>query len=129
MSWPRRLSLLIAGLVLLLAPLAFRAGTQAAAEPQSRTDGYGDPLPEGALARIGTTRLVQGDIIRSLAFSPDGRILASAGDSEVLPSGDTESLLLWEAATGKQLGRLTGHRGNVYSIGFSPDGKLLASGG
>src|SRR5437868_7773900 len=120
-------SVLSSVLILLLMPPAWSAPKDS--EVRGRTDCYGDPLPEGALARLGTSRLFQGEKVRSLAFSPDGKILASAGDSEALPSGDTEALFLWDAATGKLLSQLTGHRGNVYAVAFSPDGKLLASGG
>src|SRR5262249_32629134 len=110
MSQRRGPSVLIGCLVLLLTPPAWGAPTDA--EPRSRTDAYGDPLPEGALARLGTSRLFQGDKVRSLAFSPDGKILASAGD--------TEAIFLWDAVTGKLLSQLTGHRGSVYSVSFSP---------
>jgi WD40 repeat protein len=56
----------------------------------------------------------------SLAFSPDGKTLASG-------SGDT-SIYLWDPATGKQIGRFDGHKHWVRSVAFSPDGKTLASG-
>src|SRR5262245_58023038 len=48
---------------------------------QARADRYGDPLPEGAIARLGTIRLRQPDseIITSVTFSPDGKVVASAG--------------------------------------------------
>jgi len=58
-----------------------------------------------------------------LAFSPDGRILASV-------SGEWERTMvrLWNTASGKELCRHKGHREWVGSIAFSPDGKLVASG-
>ena len=58
--------------------------------------------------------------VEALAFSPDGRLLASGGASEAIK--------LWEVATGREAKSLTGHRAWVSSISFSPDGKLLASG-
>jgi hypothetical protein len=54
-----------------------------------------------------------------LAFSGDGRLLASA---------DGQLVHLWEVATGKELRTFTGHRGEIRSLAFSQDGKRLASG-
>ena len=58
--------------------------------------------------------------VNSVAFSPDGKILASG-------SGD-ETIRLWDATTGEHIETLSGHRGPVRSVAFSPDGKILASG-
>jgi len=56
-----------------------------------------------------------------VAFSPDGRILASA-------SKDT-TVKLWDTATGKLLRTLTGHTEEVWSVAFSPpNGRMVASG-
>jgi hypothetical protein len=54
-----------------------------------------------------------------LAFSADGRLLASA---------DGQIVHLWEVATGKELRTFTGHRGEIRSLAFSQDGRRLASG-
>jgi len=61
-------------------------------------------------------------IVRSVAFSPDGKTLASAG------ARDDNTVKLWSVETGAKIATLKGHSGVVYSVAFSPDGKTLASG-
>jgi len=56
-----------------------------------------------------------------VAFSPDGRLLATA-------SWD-ETARLWDPATGEHLRALTGHTDQVWGVAFSPDGRLLATTG
>jgi hypothetical protein len=59
--------------------------------------------------------------VRGVAFSPDGSLLAAAGDDR--------TVRLWDAATGAEVRTLTGHAGWVRGVAFSPDGSLLASAG
>jgi len=65
--------------------------------------------------------------VTSLAFSPDGTLLATAGgDSLQYRPGD---VVLWDAQTGKLIAALAGHTSNVWSVAFSPDGQTLVSTG
>ncbi len=59
------------------------------------------------------------DWVQSVAFSPDGKWLASA-------SAD-RSIKVWDVVTGAPLGTLRGHEGAINALAYSPEGKWLAS--
>ena len=58
--------------------------------------------------------------VRTLAFSPDGKMLAGGSNAG--------SIHLWDAHTGTKFFTFTGHSNRVSAVAFSPDGKTLASG-
>ncbi len=93
-----------------------------AEKKSARVDFYGDPLPAGAIGRLGTVRMRHGDSTFSVAFSPTGKVFATGG-------GRDGKIVLWDVKTGKRVAMLTGHKSTVACLAFSPDGKTLASGG
>jgi RNA polymerase sigma factor (sigma-70 family) len=78
-----------------------------------RTDRYGDPLPDGAIARLGTKRLRHGELVQNVLFSPDGKTLFS---------WDSQGISVWDAATGLQLRRFGSNEEKRFlAIAFSED--------
>jgi RNA polymerase sigma factor (sigma-70 family) len=60
-------------------------------------DAHGDPLPTGAVARIGTTRFRHDQWVNLATWSPDGKYIASAAG---------ETLIVWDAKTGREFSRI-----------------------
>ena len=134
----RRSSPLLAAL--LVVAMSTASGTTLLAQNPANTDRNGDPLPTGALARLGTLRWRHAEPVRFVAFLPDGKA--------VLTGGLDNTLRLWDRATGKELRRFTlpaaktvpgmmrapllrlspaaeGH----LAAALAPDGKTLAAAG
>jgi WD40 repeat protein len=104
----------------LLAFFLLASGVQA----QLRTDSLGDPLPEGAVARLGTLRFkhnpAQQSTVDVALFAPDGSRIVSL-------SQNNDSVRLWDAATGKELpGPWTAPHKRYNAVAFSPDSAMLA---
>ncbi len=57
--------------------------------------------------------------MQSIAFSPDGKRLASGSDDQ--------TLRIWEVASGACLRTIHAHTGNTYGVAWSPDGQVIAS--
>lgn len=58
--------------------------------------------------------------VTGVSFSPDGRLLATAGADK--------TVRLWDVSTGKEVRKLSGHEKAVTCVAFSPDGKSVVSG-
>jgi RNA polymerase sigma factor (sigma-70 family) len=100
-------------------PAGENQGKEQAAEKPGRVDTFGDPLPPGAVARLGTVRFRhEQSPIWQFAISPDGSTVGAAAG---------RSVALWDAATGRPLRRFV-LPDNVKCLAFAPDSKSVAVG-
>jgi serine/threonine protein kinase len=96
---------------------------RAEVEPEDlEAAGLGDekPPPEGLAAVLGDRRQSDAPFF-AVAWSPDGKLLAAAGDDG--------TIRLWHTVQGGTPRLLQGHVGRVCSLSFSRDSHMLASGG
>jgi WD40 repeat protein len=118
--------------ILLLCPLlALVAFADAGRGQPPATDLYGDPLPPGAVARLGTVRWRHGGMVAFAAFRPDGKSVVSASDDGCIH--------VWEFPSGKELRRivvvpveksgpgLPRSGGFLSAAALSPDGRTVAT--
>jgi WD40 repeat protein len=101
--------MLLAGIVLLVRNPGLHSD-EPATQPQT--------LPTGAVTSLGTSRFLNLGRVYSVAFTPDGKTLATGCWDG--------SVRLWEVATGKELNLFQDTRSPVRAMAFSADGKLLA---
>lgn len=119
-----------------LAVFSFLAiGGLAPAQVPNRSDANGDPLPQHALARLGTVRLRHGAAISHVTYTPDGKHL--------LADSEDGTLRLWDLASGREVRRfakperpasagpqgfLLLFRSASYGTALSPNGRIVAAG-
>src|SRR5262249_28225208 len=82
----------------LAAPFSAGQGIKQRAEETTRVDAYGDPLPAGALARFGTTRLREGGEAH-IGRTPDGERLPSLGSDGFFHA--------WSTSDGREIRRFS----------------------
>src|SRR5262249_35392326 len=87
-----------------------------------RVDLQGDPLPAGALLRLGEIRFRPGARTTKVAFSPDGKQLASLGNNLY----HHDRLSLWDTTTGKELGTELISEGRVPEFAWCADSRGFA---
>src|SRR5262249_20818860 len=112
--------------VLVWTCLTFFPGMAGAADgwpkgaPAPRNDVYGDPLPDGAVARLGSIRLGHAGL-SDYVFLDGGRTVLSAGSDRVLR--------FWDLTTGRQVRavKLQGTAGPGRCATLSPTGKTLVA--
>jgi WD40 repeat protein len=127
------------GLLLLFASFVVACGQLARGEPpvgqakqepapsrkRIHTDLYGDPLPDGAVARLGTVRLRPGNEVFSVIFTPDGKSLIFPDSGSASDAGRF-FIGIYDPATGARVRGFSGHRLGSEVLALSPDGKTLA---
>ncbi len=106
--------------ILVFAPPSWGGEAPKASESEKpRVDLHGDPLPKGAIARLGTLRFRHAGMVASVAFSEDGKLVAAS-------SYGPNRVVIWDRATGHKLREIpAGRVVPPAPLRFSADGKRL----
>ena len=113
--------------------IAFSPDRKLLASAAQRTNADGNATCEVIFWDVASGRQVQtisqptSGMIQTIAFSPDGRLLACGGGrsrGDDVPAGE---VMIWEVASGKELATLEAPSGEVQRVAFSPDGRSLAA--
>jgi WD40 repeat protein len=107
----------------------------AAFSPDGSRFAYGDTHGNLHVRQTETTELLwsqpaHAHFLRALVFSADGTRLYSGGGHSISTtiSEEVGAIRIWDAASGKSVGKLTGHSAAVQCLALSPDGTRLFSG-
>jgi RNA polymerase sigma factor (sigma-70 family) len=92
--------------------------------PAQQHAGPADPLPPGAIARMGTPRFRHGGPVLSMTFLAEGKFLATGGYIGTRRETRIGRIRLWDTATGKELRQF--HLNGTAHVAGSSDGKILA---
>jgi WD40 repeat protein len=115
---------------ILLFVLLGAAPCLAAGPPGFRYDGDGNPLPPGAVARLGTLRMFHPGWVRFKGFTPDCRCLITCSCNPVgVPDLEENLFWVWDLRTGKLVRRFGHTGGGAYRAAQSPDRRWIVSAG
>src|SRR5262245_23960436 len=98
----------------LLALVMVSPARQEASQPPPRAEPSGQSLPHGAIRRLGVLPYRADGPIACMAFSPDGKTIATGGYS-----GD---IYVWDSTTGNRLRRIDTSQQWIFCLAFAPDG-------
>ncbi len=103
------------------ARLSAQLGPTRPASPSAKLDRYGDPLPPGAVMRLGTVKYRQDSPIYRIAYTPDGKRFVTDGEDSILR--------VWDADTGRLIRRIDPGVGVMHDYQITSRGsRVMAMG-